>query len=109
MDDERLNVAEKMGYPVESVTEWMKRTYNVGGNNLYECIKNNDAYKEIDAPPSLESRYILEDVPNGLVPIEYIGKKLKFRHRILQISLTWQMQCTKRILGRVEEPFHLKY
>ncbi len=77
MDDERLNVAEKMGYPVESVTEWMKRTYNVGGNNLYECIKNNDAYKEIDAPPSLESRYILEDVPNGLVPIEYIGKKLK--------------------------------
>ena len=55
----------------------MKRTYTVGGHNLYECIKKNDPYKEIDAPPSLESRYILEDVPNGLVPIEYIGKKLK--------------------------------
>ena len=76
MDGERLNVAEKMGYPVESVKEWMKRTYNVTGNNLYECIKNNYAYKEIDAPPSLESRYILEDVPNGLVPIEYVGEKL---------------------------------
>ena len=47
------------------------------GKDLYECIRNNESYKEIDAPPKIECRYILEDVPNGLVPIEYLGKELE--------------------------------
>lgn len=76
MDAERINVAKELGYKIESVSEWLRRTYNVEGTDLYECIKNNIAYREIDAPPSLDSRYIYEDVPNGLVPIEYIGKQL---------------------------------
>lgn len=76
MDCERVHIAEKMGYKVETVCEWLGRTYGVTGNNLYECIKNNHAYEEIDAPPSLNTRYILEDVPNGLVPIEDIGKQI---------------------------------
>jgi opine dehydrogenase len=45
-------------------------------NNLYECIQNNDAYKTIDAPSSLKHRYIFEDIPCGLVPLEAIGIKL---------------------------------
>lgn len=81
MDAERISVAQKMGYEIESVAEWLQRTYGVVGNNLYECIKNNVAYREIDAPLSLDSRYIHEDVPNGLVPIEYIGKQLNIETR----------------------------
>ena len=38
-----------MGYKIESVSEWLSRTYNVEGTDLYECIKNNIAYREIDA------------------------------------------------------------
>ena len=77
MDGERLAVANKIGYSIETVADWLRRTYEITGDNLYECIKNNCAYKEIDAPPSLNSRYILEDVPNGLVPIEHIARELK--------------------------------
>lgn len=77
MDKERLQVAGKLGYEVESVSDWLRRTYDVSGKDLYECIRNNEAYREIDAPPSLNSRYILEDVPNGLVPVEYLGKQLE--------------------------------
>ena len=76
MDAERINVAKGLEYKIESVSEWMRRTYNVEGTDLYECIKNNIAYREIDAPPSLDSRYIYEDVPNGLVPMEYVGRQL---------------------------------
>lgn len=54
----------------------MIRTYHVTGSNLYECIQNNEAYKTIDAPGSLKHRYIFEDVPCGLVPLESIGLKL---------------------------------
>lgn len=73
IDAERQDVARAAGYTVESVKDWLKRTYLVEGDSLYECIRNNVAYKEIDAPPTINSRYIFEDVPNGLVPIEAMG------------------------------------
>ena len=75
MDAERQTVARAGGYPVESVTEWLKRTYSIEGGTLFECIRNNGAYREIDAPPTLNTRYIFEDVPNGLVPVEAMGRE----------------------------------
>lgn len=76
MDKERVSVAKALGYEVETLKDWLERTYHVQGNNVYECIKANETYKEIDAPPSLQTRYLFEDIPNGLVPIEYLGCRL---------------------------------
>lgn len=75
IDGERQQVAKAGGYDVESLKQWLERTYLVSGNDLYECIRNNEAYREIDAPPTINSRYIFEDVPNGLVPVETMGKE----------------------------------
>ena len=75
IDAERQAVAKAGGFKVESLKQWLERTYDVTGNDLYECIRNNEAYREIDAPPTLNSRYIFEDVPNGLVPVEAMGKE----------------------------------
>lgn len=76
IDAERQAVAAKAGCPIESVVDWLKRTYGATGNNLFECIRDNESYREIDAPPTIYCRYIFEDVPNGLVPIETLGKEL---------------------------------
>lgn len=76
MDDERVLVAKTAGYEVESLKTWLKRTYGVEGSDLFQCIRNNEAYREIDAPPTLNTRYIFEDVPNGLVPVEAMGQEL---------------------------------
>lgn len=76
IDQERVLVSKKLGVEVETTQEWLKRTYRVEGENLYECIQNNEAYKTIDAPRSLNHRYIFEDVPYGLVPLEATGKRL---------------------------------
>lgn len=76
IDAERILVGKALGVEVETVADWLRRTYQVSGESLYECIRNNEAYKEIDAPPTINTRYILEDIPNGLVPLEYLGKKL---------------------------------
>lgn len=73
IDQERQAVAKAEGFNVESVKDWIIRTYNVSGETLFECIRNNKAYWEIDAPPTINTRYIFEDVPNGLVPIEAMG------------------------------------
>ena len=75
IDTERQAVAKAGGFEIESVREWLIRTYGVTGENLFECIRNNEAYKEIDAPPSINTRYIFEDVPNGLVPVEAMGQE----------------------------------
>ena len=75
IDAERQAVAKSGGFEVESLKHWLERTYLVTGNDIYECIRNNEAYKEIDAPPTINSRYIFEDVPNGLVPVEAMGQE----------------------------------
>lgn len=76
IDNERMKTAEAVGVKIESTADWLKRTYGVQGKDLFECIQNNDRYREIDAPASIWCRYILEDIPNGLVPIEDIGRQM---------------------------------
>lgn len=76
MDRERQAVAERLGHPIESARDWMKRTYGLEGDTLYQVIQNNRAYDEILNPTSLLHRYITEDVPTGLVPLEAVGKEL---------------------------------
>ena len=63
-----------MDIQLETICDWFKRTYNVEGN-LLECI-NNEIYKNIEAPSTIQHRYIDEDVPFGLVPLESLGKLL---------------------------------
>lgn len=76
IDMERVEVSQLLGSKVETTQEWLVRTYGVQGDNLYQCIQNNGAYKTIDAPNSLNHRYIFEDIPCGLVPLESVGKSL---------------------------------
>jgi len=76
LDAERIEVAERFGWSLESTAEWVKRVYGVKGNNLYECVNNNPAYYAIEAPKSLRHRYIFEDISCGLVPLEAVGRDL---------------------------------
>lgn len=70
IDSERVETAAKLGYEVETLTRWMKNTYHVEGDDIYSCLQNNLYYRNIDAPQSLRHRYIEEDIPCGLVPLE---------------------------------------
>jgi opine dehydrogenase len=79
MDSERVLISKELGCEVESLKSWIMRTYKVNGNNVFECIQNNAAYKAIEAPKSLFHRYILEDVPCGLVPLEALGEKINLK------------------------------
>lgn len=77
IDQERVNTAKAAGYEIETLTQWLCRTYSAKGDNIYSCIKTTEAYREIDAPPTLKTRYLLEDIPNGLVPLESIAVEKK--------------------------------
>lgn len=89
MDRERQEVARLLGHPIESAEEWMKRTYDLAGDNFYEVIQQNEAYRTILGPKNLMHRYITEDIPTGLVPLEAVGKELglEMKHIGLIIDL----------------------
>jgi opine dehydrogenase len=74
MDAERVDVARSFSvYPL-TLLDWLKQSYDAKGDTLYECIRSIDAYKGVGCPSTLQHRYVLEDIPTGLVPISYLGK-----------------------------------
>jgi opine dehydrogenase len=75
LDRERVTVAMAMGVRAQTATEWLARAYSAHGNNLHEAIHANPGYKGINAPRSLNHRYVFEDVPYSLVPIAALGKR----------------------------------
>jgi opine dehydrogenase len=76
LDAERMTVARACGSKVLSLSDWLRHSYHVTGASLYECIQNNESYAKIDAPQTLRHRYIFEDVPTGLVPLEAVAQAI---------------------------------
>ena len=76
MDSERMAIGRKLQIDTISAKDWLFNTYGAVGDTLYEAIQNNTAYMGLQAPSNLESRYIYEDVPNSLVPMESIAMEI---------------------------------
>jgi opine dehydrogenase len=107
IDEERVQVSEALGLKVETTREWLMRTYHVTGSDLYECIQNNEAYKTIEAPGSLKHRYIFEDVPCGLVPLEAVGLKLGLSMTYTTLIIDLAVKLLDGFSeGRQESGFH---
>lgn len=75
LDRERVTVASSLGIRARNSLEWLKMAYNTEGEDLYEAIHNQPGYYGINAPSTLNHRYIFEDVPMSLVPIASLGMR----------------------------------
>ncbi|MCS7178973.1 MAG: NAD/NADP octopine/nopaline dehydrogenase family protein [Anaerolineae bacterium] len=75
LDRERVTVAAALGIRARTALEWLKMAYDASGADLYEAIHNQPGYYGIKAPPTLNHRYITEDVPASLVPIAALGEQ----------------------------------
>jgi opine dehydrogenase len=75
LDRERATVASALGIRAQTALEWLSMAYDATGSNLNEAIHNQPGYYGINAPPTLEHRYIFEDVPMSLVPIASLGER----------------------------------
>ena len=73
MDAERMAIGKVLEIDTISAKDWLFNTYDAAGDTLYEAIQNNPAYMGLQAPANLNSRYIYEDVPYSLVPMESIA------------------------------------
>ena len=75
LDRERVTVAAAVGIRAQTAFEWLQMAYDATGADLYEAIHNQPGYYGIQAPPTLNHRYIFEDVPMSLVPIAALGQR----------------------------------
>jgi len=74
VDDERRTIARKFGVEVQSLKEWLCERYNLKEDNLYDALHKNPFYGGLNAPTTLNMRYLTEDIPTGLVPFSELGK-----------------------------------
>ena len=75
LDRERVTVASAVGIRARTSLEWLKLAYDTTGEDLHEAIHNQPGYYGIKAPPTLNHRYIFEDVPMSLVPMASLGMR----------------------------------
>jgi opine dehydrogenase len=75
LDRERVTVASSLGIRARTALEWLKLAYDTIGEDLHEAIHNQPGYYGIKAPPTLNHRYIFEDIPMSLVPIASLGER----------------------------------
>ncbi len=74
LDKERLAVGRLFGLDLIPIRAWYKRAYNAEGETLSQVVQNNPAYKSVMGQKTLLTRYLLEDVPMGLVPMAALAK-----------------------------------
>ena len=69
-------IFQKLGIKFLRYHKWAEKAYGIKANSIFDSIKKVKAYENIVAPNHLITRYFIEDVPNGLVPIASLGKYL---------------------------------
>ncbi len=73
-DRERISVGAAFGLRLPSTFETIKVQYGVEGQDLYEVIHSNPAFGGIDAPSTMNHRFLTEDTPFSMVPAAALGK-----------------------------------
>lgn len=100
LDRERIRLADELSVDVLSLAEWLVHVYGTASGSLIERLHNNPAYQSIEAPTSLNHRYLLEDVPTGLAPMADIGRLLGLPCPAMDAVVS----MTTRILGYDQLP-----
>ncbi len=75
LDRERVTVASALGLRARTGLEWLELAYDARGENLYEAMHNQSGYYGIKAPPTMNHRYLTEEIPMSLVPIASLGER----------------------------------
>ncbi len=73
LDLERRNVAAAIGAITPSAREWLSLSYGSRGGSLEAATRATPGYRHLTAPSTMTHRYLLEDVPMGLVPTSETG------------------------------------
>lgn len=109
IDKERIEIAKAYGLNMPTCAEAYEKEYHVDGSSLYNAIHGVKAYEGIMCEKTLESRYLMEDVPYCLVPLKALADKANVKVPIISavISLSYAVMDGKLDKGRDYDALHL--
>ncbi|TDE08485.1 NAD/NADP octopine/nopaline dehydrogenase family protein [Jiangella asiatica] len=91
LDQERLALVEAAGGdPVDTAT-WLLRYYGqagMSGADIGACIRSFQPLMETPAPPTLDHRYLTDDIPHGVAAYLALARRLGTPHQHLAAIVT---------------------
>ncbi len=76
IEDEINEIFNHFGLNHLKFCDWAEKSYGINASCIHEALQKIESYKNIYSPDKLITRYLLEDVPMGLIPISSLGKFL---------------------------------
>lgn len=98
IDSERMEIVEALGAEPLSLLDWMLRFYGdqgMQGSNIVECLQSFPSFENTPSPPSLNYRYIADDVWYGLAQYLQLATQLGTTKENLQAIVS----ATARLCG----------
>jgi len=98
-DAERLAVVERIGGEPVSITNWLLNFYRdqgMTGTTITECLTSFPGFAGVQAPTTLEHRYLLDDVPHGIAGYQAVARQIG----VATPELDSLISATERLLGR---------
>lgn len=74
LDKERKAIGNAFGYHLRPIEDFSNLPDGYTWRDLYKAIHGDISLTSISGPHDIESRYLTEDAPYGLVPWSHIGK-----------------------------------
>lgn len=93
IDEERLAIARAWGIPVEPFLDMFAEIGSTSreaaaSGDFRQALEDSVPNRFIRAPSSLDSRYLHEDIPFGVVPLADIGKAVGAKVAVLEAIIT---------------------
>jgi opine dehydrogenase len=82
VEEERLAIGKALGINLTPTREVLLEWYGhsgAKGDTLPEVMRTNPVYGIDYAPPTFKHRFLAEDIPYGMVPMEQVGKLVNVR------------------------------
>jgi opine dehydrogenase len=73
LDQERLEIGQRLGIDLPTGVDMMVESAYGPRGTLWESLNGSAGLTPVKGPPSLENRYVTEDIPYGLVAWASIG------------------------------------
>ncbi|HLR34835.1 MAG TPA: NAD/NADP octopine/nopaline dehydrogenase family protein [Tissierellales bacterium] len=112
----RHDYLKEVNNAILSAQHWLDVTYGVRrieGESICSAIKRTPTYQKMSVP---QKRYVEEDIPTGLVPLEALAKRFNIRHDEITYIIDLydeKFNIDSRAIGRnlkqIETKFLIKY
>lgn len=99
LDQERLALVQAAGGDAVTTTTWLRRYYGhagMSGDDIGACIRSFPPLMQTPAPPTLDHRYLTDDIPHGVAAYLALARRLGTPHEHLAAIVT----LSSTVIGR---------